>query len=238
MLVAVVALCLLACGVLAEPTVFAFSSVEPAASVEATVPLFVRDMEEADAAGATWLLFPEFSLFRPSTREAALAECRKAPATLAALGKSMTTLKSVQFALVNLCVVDESTNGTLLFNANLLLSSVNGSVVATYRKSHPWFTAVFDKPAVPDLVVFRGFGFFMCYDIAFNTPAVELRNRGIDKFLYNAAIPIVGSAVFRAWSLLHNATLLAADVGNGGAYVRGSRLGEQSGNLVLAKIDL
>ena len=82
-----------------------------------------------------------------------------------------------------------------------------------------------------------GWGLFMCYDILFDTPAVVLRQRGVDRFLYNAQIPLLGAAVFRSWSLVHNATLMAGNVGAGGAYVRGRRLGEQSGHLVVARVD-
>jgi hypothetical protein len=87
------------------------------------------------------------------------------------------------------------------------------------------------------LLSFLGFGLFMCYDILFDTPAVVLRSRGVERFLYNAEIPILGSAVFRAWSLAHNATLISANRGSGGAYVRGSHVAEQRGHLVLARLE-
>ncbi len=78
----------------------------------------------------------------------------------------------------------------------------------------------------------------MCYDIVFDAPAVVLRKQGVERFIYNARIPLLGAAVFRAWSLVHNATLLAADSGAGGAYVRGAHQAEPSGHLVLAQLEL
>jgi hypothetical protein len=78
----------------------------------------------------------------------------------------------------------------------------------------------------------------MCYDILFDTPALVLRSRGVERFLYNAEIPMLGPAAFRTWSLAHNATLIAANRGSGGAYVRGSHLAEQSGHIAVAQLEI
>jgi hypothetical protein len=121
-------------GVAADATLFAFSSVGPEATINATLPLYARDMQEADAAGASWLLFPEFSLFAPQTRELTLSECASAPAVLATLGAMLARSRTLQFALVNLCVIERDTNGTRLFNANFVLSAATGDVAAVYRK--------------------------------------------------------------------------------------------------------
>ena len=133
--------------------------------------------------------------------------------------------------MVNFCQVERDG----MFNVNVILNA-SGAVVATYRKTHPWFKHIFDAPASPDLVVFNGFGMFMCYDIVFRTPSITLRDQGVSKFLYNAAIPIVGSAVFRSWTLLNNSTLIAADLGDSGAYVNGDRIVVDVGKIMLAKI--
>jgi predicted amidohydrolase len=121
-------------SVAADATLFAFSSVGPEASINATLPLYARDMQEADAAGASWLLFPEFSLFAPQTRQQTFLECASAPAVLATLGAMLARSRTLHFALVNLCVVEEDSNGTLLFNANFILSAATGDVAAVYRK--------------------------------------------------------------------------------------------------------
>ena len=148
-------LCMVGC-VAAESTVFAFSSASLSSSHNETLALYARDMREADAAGATFLLFPEFSLFQPTTRAAALVECSNAPQTLAALGAMLAQSQVLQYALVNLCLVERDDNGTRLFNTNFLLSAATGGVAAQYRKTHPWFTHVFDAPHEPDYVVFKG----------------------------------------------------------------------------------
>ncbi len=125
---------LVTCVPVCMADVFAFSSVDPAATVASTLPLFARDMQEADAAGASWLLFPEFSLFSPETRNQTMAACADAPAVLAALGATLAKLRTLRYAMVNLCLVEHDANGTQLFNTNFVLSAETGGVVAQYRK--------------------------------------------------------------------------------------------------------
>jgi hypothetical protein len=48
-------------------TVFSFSLTSPSSSVQSTVPLFVKDMHEAESINASYLLFSEFSLFFPGS---------------------------------------------------------------------------------------------------------------------------------------------------------------------------
>jgi predicted amidohydrolase len=120
--------------------------------------------------------------------------------------------------MINYCEFDATM--TKLYNTNFVVGPAG--VLQKYHKSHVWFTKVFDQPATPDLVIFDwqpqqqqqqhySFGMFMCYDILFHSPGPELRAKGVDVFLYNAAIPIVGHLAFSAWSLRYNATLIAAD---------------------------
>jgi predicted amidohydrolase len=134
--------------------------------------------------------------------------------------------------MVNFCEID----GDNLYNVNFILNA--SGVVAKYRKTHPWFKHIFNAPPEPDLVVFNNFGMFMCYDILFDSPSVELRKRGVDKFLYNAAIPIVGGAVFRTWSLVNNAMLISADLLDSGVYVNGNKEVEKVRNLMVSKVQL
>jgi predicted amidohydrolase len=108
----------------------------------------------------------------------------------------------------------------------------SGRLVAKYRKSHPAFIFSVDKPPKAELVYYRSsfgptFGFFICFDIAFNDPAVELVKLGIKHFAYAAAIGQIGrDTVAPAWSLLHNATLLLANNGanSSAAFVAGERV--------------
>jgi predicted amidohydrolase len=213
---------------------FAFSLLGPQKTINATLSRFRDDFSAADSAGASFLLFAEFSIFFPGdlSRESVMSTCKDSSEVTALLGSTLMNRTSLKYAMVNFCEVD----GSALYNVNFVLSSATGKVVAKYRKTHPWFKHIFDAPQKPDLIVFNGFGMFMCYDILFDTPSVVLRKQGVSKFLYNAAIPIVGKEVFTTWSLLHNATLIAADLNDSGAYVNGKRVGEKKANLILADV--
>lgn len=56
---------------------------------------------------------------------------------------------------------------------------------------------------------------FICFDIAFSHPAVDLLNEGVTHFLYSAAIGKIGKmTAAKLWSLIHSATMLLANQGD------------------------
>lgn len=239
----VVALCsFLSMPVQAKYTA-AFSSLATSSSspssVNETLALYARDFALADQAGADFLLFPEFSLFSPQSREQTRALCSPVhtAAMIASIQRELQQT-NLTFAMVNYCET-VACNGTCpfddhvqVFNTNFVIDRVRG-VVATYHKSHVYMKKIFDQPSMPDLVVVdtysnslgAKFGLFMCFDILFPSPGPALRKQGVTHFLYNAAIPIVGDTVFAVWSYTQKATLLAADHDNqGGAFVQGKQM--------------
>ncbi len=105
-----------------------------------------------------------------------------------------------------------------------VLFDEEGTLVARYRKSHPFYIFSVNKPPQAELVFYTPpsaarfdgvtFGLFICADIAFSDPAVELITAGVKHFLYAAAIGSVGKdTIAPAWSLMHHATLLLANNG-------------------------
>lgn len=71
------------------------------------------------------------------------------------------------------------------------------------------------------------FGLFICFDIAFQSPAVDLVNMGVRDFLYAAAIGGVGrDTAARLWSYAHGSTLLLANNGANCSdiFVKGGRV--------------
>lgn len=76
-------------------------------------------------------------------------------------------------------------------------------------------------------VCLYSFGFFICFDIAFHDPAIDLVNSGIKHFAYAAAIGEIGSdTVARAWSFLNHATVLLANLGSNDSkiFIEGSEV--------------
>ena len=71
------------------------------------------------------------------------------------------------------------------------------------------------------------FGLFICFDIAFQSPAVDLVSMGVRDFLYAAAIgPLGRDTAARLWSLAHGAALMLANNGKNcsDVFVKGERV--------------
>ena len=211
-----------------------FSPMSPVdGGLEPTMKRFADDFAEADGAGVNVLLYAEFSLVWPSSRQAVTDACQNTSFVLGNAQKLLQMASNVSAVLINFC---ECSDGKV-YNVNYVVT--RDGVIATYRKSHVWFTRVFDEPDSPDLVTVslfnRTFGLFMCYDILFSSPGPALRAKGVTRFLYNAAIPVVGTTVFRLWSLKEKASLYAAGgFKQVGAFIHGKRIDEHVGNIFIA----
>ena len=126
---------------------------------------------------------------------------------------------------VNVC--EGQPEGT--YNAQLIFAA-DGTLVARYRKEHPFYHECFLAPpsGTPPVALPASFvgglelGVFTCLDIAFAEPAKSLLARGVRTFLYSSSD--VAAPVKASWSKVHNATLLASDRLAAGVYRRGSRL--------------
>lgn len=145
----------------------ALSQAVAQSTVNSSLALFATHAAQAAQAGADFIIFGEFTLFQPANRAQTLAICVKERATVLASTQAMVAQSKLHFAVVNFCDFDTATNK--LWNANFVVGPTG--VIAVYRKSHVWFTSIFDTPAQPDLVVVKqlgvSFGCFMCYDILF-----------------------------------------------------------------------
>jgi pantetheine hydrolase len=78
-------------------------------------------------------------------------------------------------------------DGYYHYNAAIVYDE-SGTIVAKYYKSHAWATNE-DQPAIPDRVTWKAsfgvtFGMFICFDIAFDDPAVVLAKQGVKHFIY------------------------------------------------------
>ena len=120
---------------------------------------------------------------------------------------------------VNIC--ERATDGSGdLFNTQIIFSDQDGSLVARYRKSHPFFGGIFTKPSTPDFVSFNtsfgvSFGIFTCFDMAFSQPKDGLVERGLRAFVYSYAlnVPGLGKLSQELFTAKHCVTLLVSNDG-------------------------
>ena len=139
-----------------------------------------------------------------------------------ACGPQASTYANVTLS-VNLCEVSTGQPGTVSgshYNTQVVLRGT--TVVAVYRKRHPWDTTCFATPAL-EVVSFRlpatatnpapskRIGVFTCFDIAFPDPKNDLVAEGVRHFAYASAIPLAEVPV-DGWSLLANVTVVNANL--------------------------
>jgi predicted amidohydrolase len=108
------------------------------------------------------------------------------------------------------------------FNTQVVIRGTR--IVQTYRKLHPWATECYDTPElqVRNFTVWnkaasasKTFGLFTCFDIVFPQPSGSLLASGVHSFSYSSAIPLVGREAVKLFSLLHNATMVNANLQSG-----------------------
>eukprot|EP01091_Cochliopodium_minus_P018550 TRINITY_DN7552_c0_g1_i1.p1 TRINITY_DN7552_c0_g1~~TRINITY_DN7552_c0_g1_i1.p1 ORF type:complete len:282 (+),score=64.65 TRINITY_DN7552_c0_g1_i1:2-847(+) len=132
----------------------------------------------------------------------------------------------------------ENVNGTWYQYITDAVFDEQGQIIAKYRKSH-LFGNEKDcvNPGNESIVTFTSsfgikFGLFICFDIMFHDPAVELVKLGIKNFPYAYAIPIVGPEVIKTFSFVHGVTMLGSNLDDAeSAFHKGSKL---SGNKVVS----
>ncbi|KAL0266526.1 UNVERIFIED_CONTAM: hypothetical protein PYX00_009038 [Menopon gallinae] len=137
---------------------------------------------------------------------------------------SEAAAKNKLYVLANVLERVECTNktncpprGYFIYNTNIVFDR-KGTVIARYRKFNVYDEKQ-DKPE-RDLSTFTTdfgvtFGTFICFDVLFKTPAIELvREKGVKHFLFSSfwysEVPfLTASQVQAGWSYAMNATLLA-----------------------------
>jgi predicted amidohydrolase len=209
----------------------------------ATLAQFELDAQAAATGGAALVIFPELALvstewvsacINPHVLEsvwcpvlAPSTSCGVRDGSLGSRLACMALDHNISVA-VNLCANDGGAN----YNVEAIFSA-DGVLVASYRKSHPFFSNCFAKPAAADVIAFHvpyvsfEVGIFTCFDILFTTPSNLLYSRGIRHFVFSSSIPAVGAAIKEAWTLAHpNSFLWSSDskAGQTGIFSGGQRL--------------
>ena len=178
---------------------------------------FAKDSSLAQDQGAEMIIFPEFSLFSPTSRSQVEDLCENISKFGAipcddpdnsndnrtsadsnhddefSVVKQLSCIARQYglYLLANFCNLD----GDNIWNSNLVFDR-HGALITEYRKSHVYLNKVFDQPSEPDYVTVNAsfnngtqtLGLFMCKDILYPTPGPELRKRGIVSFAYNSFI--------------------------------------------------
>ena len=158
---------------------------------------------------------------------------------LSCLARNNTMLSTFDVMHIKYCKESESTalngdcpdDGFWFYNTAVIFAE-DGHLINWYAKKHPFYTneKLFDVIQGKELVTFTSsfgveFGIMICFDVCFQDPGVELVEKGITQIIYPVDQSIVGPAVFALWTYLHEATLLAANLGEFcGVFVNGSPL--------------
>ncbi|CAO1421217.1 unnamed protein product [Diamesa hyperborea] len=105
------------------------------------------------------------------------------------------------------------------FNTNVVFDR-NGTVIARYRKWNLFREGGVNQTATPELSVFETdfgvtFGQFVCFDLLFFEPAIQLIKMGIENFIFPAMwvaeLPFLSSTqIFQSWSYRNNVNLITA----------------------------
>uniref|UniRef100_A0A182NCA6 CN hydrolase domain-containing protein n=1 Tax=Anopheles dirus TaxID=7168 RepID=A0A182NCA6_9DIPT len=112
-----------------------------------------------------------------------------------------------------------SSDGLYHFNTNVAFDR-EGMVVSRYRKFNLFGEAGINTTTYPEMASFHTdfgvqFGHFICFDLMFNEPALELVRLGITDFIFPtmwfSELPFLTAAqIQQGWAFANNANLLAA----------------------------
>ncbi|XP_065082258.1 vanin-like protein 1 isoform X2 [Ochlerotatus camptorhynchus] len=110
-------------------------------------------------------------------------------------------------------------NGLYHFNANVVFDR-NGRVIARYRKFNLFGEAGINVTSWADLTHFETdfgvkFGTFICFDLMFEQPALQLVRSGVTDFIFStmwfSELPFLTAAqIQQAWAYTNNVNFLAA----------------------------
>ncbi len=217
----------------------------PDETLAANLAAYASAVANASAHGASLVVFPEFGLGMPTeacaSPQQASEFCEPVDASYTVNGTPPCGMAGVPIASNASCmaasagvwVAINSCESAPEGNYNVeLVFDANGTLVAKYRKTHPWYTKCFLAPAAADLVSFTApffsepIGVFTCFDILFPAPGPELVAAGVRHFVYSVAIPLIGGAAQEDWSGKYRSTLLGSNLQSGetGVYANGTRI--------------
>lgn len=136
------------------------------------------------------------------------------------------------YLVVNIAEKEALQNGTVYHNTNVAFDR-HGKIIARYRKVNLYGEEQFSVVDPPEVVTFDTdfgvtFGTFICFDILFETPALNLtRLKGVTDIVYSTAWFSEGPFLTAVqtqfgWSYGENVNLLAAGYNNPSAGSAGS----------------
>lgn len=130
-------------------------------------------------------------------------------------------------------------SGLNRYNANVVFNR-DGVVVSKYRKHHLFGEPGILSPFLPESIPFKTdfgvtFGHFICFDLLFERPAMDLIRDGITDYLYPtmwfSELPFLNAVqAQQAWAYKHNVNFLGAgasspQVGSTGSGIYHGRFG-------------
>ena len=216
------------------------------------------------------MVFPEWGLFSSksmTSRRNVLPYCDGDLSSSFSSSSSSSILESLKsmaksndVALVaNLCdkivlpdnsPLDSFNDGLLLYNTAVAIDH-DGEHVATYHKSHPWYTSTFNTPPTPEVKTFTLkklgedsplFGLIICYDLSFPQPKQSLVDLGVTDFPYSVALPVdlVADLWWHHFTSSYNVNMLASNLGGASKiYSKGKALGtnDEMRRYILAEVE-
>jgi pantetheine hydrolase len=115
---------------------------------------------------------------------------------------------------------DCPSDGRYQYNTEVVFGP-QGEIIAKYYKYHEWiaFLDAIDTPKEAPLITFTTvfgvkFGIFMCFDMFFPSPALDLVDMGVDHFVYSVAMNMrLGKQAHSTWSSMTKTVLLSSNLG-------------------------
>lgn len=196
---------------------------------------YLRIINSAEADATDVIAFPEGTLNQKATASFVpnpndkIAPCNNLQYERIVRDISCAARNRKKYVLINLtekahCPMEHDTrpcsaDGLYHFNANVAFDR-EGVVVSRYRKFNLFGEAGINTTVWPESVSFETdfgvrFGHFICFDLMFNQPALDLVHLGVTDFIFPtmwfSELPFLTAAqIQQGWAYANNANLLAA----------------------------
>uniref|UniRef100_A0AAG5DPE2 CN hydrolase domain-containing protein n=1 Tax=Anopheles atroparvus TaxID=41427 RepID=A0AAG5DPE2_ANOAO len=196
---------------------------------------YIKIIDSAEADPTDVIAFPESTLNQKATASFVpdpndrIAPCNNLQYEQVIRDISCVARNRKKYVLINLtekahCPMQYDTrpcssDGLYHFNTNVAFDR-EGVVVSRYRKYNLFGEAGINTTVYPETVSFETdfgvrFGHFICFDLMFNQPALELVGLGVTDFIFPtmwfSELPfLTGSQIQQGWAYANNANLLAA----------------------------
>ncbi|XP_015178474.1 PREDICTED: vanin-like protein 2 [Polistes dominula] len=214
-------------------------------TIQSNVARYEKLIQDASAQTADIIVFPEdgittYHLPQKSEMDSVstvIPSARFTPCTQHLDGMteelkrlSCAAMKNQIYVVINIaervpCYDNECPKGeSLYYNSNVVFDR-NGTIIAKYRKQNLFVEPQFSTPKHPEIVTFDTdfgvtFGTFICFDILFAVPALNLtRDLGVTDIVYTTAwfseTPFLTAIQTQfGWAFAENVNFLAAGYNN------------------------